>query len=166
MNTPLLRLAAAALACAFGSCATNPLHHGYRPAAGVPKREWQNPNPAFHNPSRAGHDAAVNRYLSRGYRLIGSGSIDARYRIDSENARLLAIEKNADAAVFSSHYQGKRSERVAVPIATATSSGYSAYANNSNYRSQSQSGGQSTVYGYRDQTYELWNHKTTLLRKN
>lgn len=55
---------------------------------------------------------------------------------------------------------------MAVPIVSAESSGYSAYANNNNYQSQSQASGQTTVYGYKDHTYQVWNHKTTLLRKN
>ena len=120
----ILRCLAAAGCFLAASCITNPL--GYRAAANVPKREWQNPNPALSKPSMSGHEAAVSRYLSRGYRVVGHGSINARYKIDSQNARLLAIQKNADAAVFSTDYMGKHSERVAVPLVTAQSSGYAA----------------------------------------
>jgi len=165
MKLGIPQVAAAAACLLAASCITNPLEYGYRAAAGVPKREWQNPSPSLSQPPRSGHEASVSRYLSRGYRVVGHGSINARYKIDPQNARLLAIQKNADAAVFSTDYLGKQSERVAVPLVTAQSSGYAAYANSNNYASQAEAAGQTTVYGYQDQSYQLWNHRTTLLRK-
>ncbi len=158
------------MTCFLASCATNPLEYGYRPSPGVPKREWQNNSPALSQTSVSGHNASVNSYLRRGYRIIGYGQVNARYNIDSENARMLAIQKNADAAVFSRSGPSKHSERVAVPIATTASSGQASsyYGNSNQYQSQSQAqaSGQTTVYGYQDQAYQVWNHKTTLLRKN
>lgn len=150
----------------LASCAINPLDYSYRSAPGVSKREWRNSNPSLVLPSMSSHDGSVNRYLSKGYQLIGYGSFDARYQIDAQNARLLAMQKNADVAVFSSHYQGEGIERVAVPIAMTTSSRASAYANSCNYQSRYRSAGQQTLYEYRDQRYPVWNYKTTLLRKN
>lgn len=164
MNSPTVL--AAALCCALSSCATNPLDLGYRSAPGVADRQWRNPNPSLVQTSSGSHDSSVRRYLSRGYRVIGFGSRSARYKIDPEHARMLAVERNADAAVFSRSYGGKRSERVAVPILTAAASQSSAYGDTSGYGSQSEAAGQTTVYGYRDEAYETWSHKTTLLRKD
>ena len=108
----------------------------------------------------------MSGYTRRGYSIIGYGQMNARYQVDSQNARMLAVEKNADAAVFSRRDLGTHSERVAVPIATSQSTGYSQYQNSNQYASQSQAGAQTTVYGYENQKYKLYEHKTTLLRKN
>lgn len=164
------------------SCVTNPLQERYRAAPNVAKREWRNPSPELLQPSRSSHNSTVERYLSRGYHLVGMGTISARYQIDAENARMLALQKNADVAVFSKNFEGKRSERVAVPVSTTTVSGYATeqasaragYANSNKYRSQaqgqyqsqSQAGAETTVYTYENKAYDLWSHKTTLLRKN
>jgi len=157
----------AALAC-FGSvsCSMNPLAQGYQSSPGVQKREWQNSNPSLVQTSMGGHDSTVSSYTRRGYNVVGYGQINARYQIDAQNARLLAMEKNADVAIFSKNYLGKRSEQVQVPVATVQSTQYSQYQNTNQYASRQQQGAQSTVYEYRDQVYDLYGHKTTLLRKN
>lgn len=156
----------AALCCVLASCSTNPLSLGYRPAPGVQKREWVNPNPNLVQPSISNHNTTVSNYTRKGYRIIGYGQVNMRYEVDAQNARLLAMEKNADVAVFSRRYLGKRSERVAVPVATAETTGYSQYSNSNQYASQSSAGAQTTVYQYQNQQYQLWEHKTTLLRGN
>lgn len=159
----------------------NPLQEGFRSAPGVPKREWKNPSPELIQPSMSSHNSTVDRHLARGYHLVGVGAIGARYQIDAQNARLLAMQKNADVAVFSRSYEGKRTERVAVPVSTTEVTAYSnqqanasaSYANSNKYRSQaqgqyqsqSQAGAQETVYTYENRSYDLWSHKTTLLRK-
>lgn len=164
------------------SCAMNPLQEGFRAAPGVPKREWRNPSPELIQPSMSSHNTTVDRHLARGYHLVGVGSIAARYQIDAQNARLLAMQKNADVAVFSRSHEGKRTERVAVPVTTTEVTAYSnqqaagsrSYANSNKYhsqaqgqyQSQSQAGAQETVYTYENRSYDLWSHKTTLLRKN
>jgi hypothetical protein len=150
----------------FCSCSSNPLAIGYRSAPGVTKREWVNTNPTLAQPSISNHNGTVSSYTRKGYRVIGYGQMNARYEIDPQNARLLAIEKNGDVAVFSRRYLGKQTERVQVPIATVQSNDYSQYSNTNQYASQQSSGSQSTVYGYQDQQYQLWEHKTTLLRGN
>lgn len=119
----------------------NPLSLGYQSVSGVASREWVNTNPKLVQPSISNHSDTV------------------------QNARFLATEKNADVAVFSRRYLGKQSETVAVPIATTTTTGYSQYANNQ-YASQSEAGATTTTYQYQNQKYDLWEHKTTLLRHN
>lgn len=101
MKIPSLRLLAAAACGLSAACITNPLEYGYRSAQSVPKRKWQNPNPSLVQPSMSGHNGSVSRYTSRGYRVIGYGSATARYQIDEQNARMLAMQKNADVAIFS-----------------------------------------------------------------
>jgi hypothetical protein len=112
------------------------------------------------------HNANVDSYSNRGFRVIGYGDTTARQPIDAQNARLLAIEKDADLAIFSSVYGGMQTERVAVPVAGHYSSDYSSYSNSNNDYSSASSNSQSTVYEYQNRDYEVWHHKTTLLRGN
>ncbi|MGA0853979.1 MAG: hypothetical protein ACO3RK_04095 [Luteolibacter sp.] len=154
------------IALALPSCSMNPLFYGYRSAPGVPKREMPNPNPRLVETSMQSHNANVDSYSNRGFRVIGYGDTTARQPIDAQNARLLAIEKDADVAIFSSVYGGMQTERVAVPVAGHYSSDYSSYSNSNNDYSSSSSNSQSTVYEYQNRDYEVWHHKTTLLRGN
>jgi hypothetical protein len=165
MKTIVQLFAIAAGCAAFSSCSTNPLALGYRSTPGIAKREWVNTNPSLVQPSISGHGSTVSNYTRRGYSIIGYGQMNARYKVDAQNARMLAVEKNADVAVFSRSYLGKQTETVAVPVATAQTTGYSQYSNSNQYASQSQAGAQTTIYQYQDQKYDLWEHKTTLLRK-
>lgn len=161
----IIKLIAIATGCAaFTACSMNPLALGYRSASGVEKREWVNTNPNLVQPSMSGHSSTVSHYTSKGYRVIGYGQMNARYEVDSQNARLLATEKNADVAVFSRRYLGKQTETVQVPVATTTTTASSQYANSNQYASQSEAGVSTTVYQYQNQKYDLWEHKTTLLR--
>jgi hypothetical protein len=162
---PLL-LALPLIALILPSCSMNPLFYGYRSAPGVPKREAPNTNPKLVETSMSSHNGAVNNYSRRGFRVIGYGDTTARSRIDAQNARMLAIEKDADLAIFSSTYGGIQTERVAVPIASQTYNDYSRYSDNSNNQSSSSNSSQSTVYEYQNRDYEVWHHKTTLLRGN
>jgi hypothetical protein len=164
-NAILSALVILASLCAV-SCSMNPLAQGYRSAPGVPKRDWQNSNPALVQTSMASHDSTVSRYTRKGYQVIGYGQINFRSVVDGQNARMLAMEKNADVAVFSKNYLGKRSEQVQVPVTTVQTTAYNQYQNSNQYASSQQAGAQSTVYEYRDQAYDLYGHKTTLLRKN
>jgi hypothetical protein len=167
MNRTTIMMGVLAIGSAMlSSCAMNPLAQGYRSTPGVPKREWVNTNPSLIQPSSSGHGGSVSRYTNRGYSIIGYGQINARFQVDAQNARMLAVEKNADVAVFSRRDLGTHTERVAVPIATSQSSGISQYQNSNQYASQSQAAAQTTVYGYENQKYKLYEHKTTLLRKN
>jgi hypothetical protein len=154
------------IALVLPSCSMNPLFYGYRSAPGVPKREAPNPNPRLVETSMPSHNAVVDNYSRRGLRVIGYGDTTARHNIDAQNARLLAIEKDADVAIYSSVYGGVQTERVAVPIAGHYSSDYSSYSNSNNDYSSSSSNSQSTVYEYQNRDYEVWHHKTTLLRGN
>lgn len=154
------------IALALPSCSMNPLFYGYRSAPGVPKREMPNPNPRLVETSMEAHNANVDLYSNRGFRVIGYGNTTARHHIDAQNARLLAIEKDADLAIHSSAYGGIQTERIAVPIAGHYSSDYSSYSNSNNDYSSSSSNSQSTVYEYQNRDYEVWHHKTTLLRGN
>lgn len=167
MNQTTILMGALALGSALlSSCSMNPLASGYRSTPGMPKREWVNTNPSLIQTSSSGHSSSVSRYTNRGYSIIGYGQMNARYQIDAQNARMLAVEKNADAAIFSCRDLGTHTERVAVPVATAQSSGYSQYQNSNQYASRSREGSQTTVYEYENQKYRLYEHKTTLLRKN
>jgi len=154
------------IAIALPACSMNSLYYGYRSAPGVPKREAPNPNPSLIETSMPSHNSMVDNYSRRGFRVIGYGDTTARHNIDAQNARLLAIEKDADLAIYSSTYGGIQTERVAVPVAGHYSSDYSSYSNSDNDRSSSQSSSQSTVYEYQNRDYEVWHHKTTLLRAN
>lgn len=162
----MIRLLVAAACATLISCSSNPLSLGYRSMPGVAKRDWVNTNPSLVQPSMSGHGGTVSNYTRKGYRMIGYGQVNMRYEVDAQNARMLAVEKNADVAVFSRRYLGKQSERVAVPVTTVQSSNYSQYSNSNQYASQASAGGQATVYQYENQQYQLWEHKTTLLRKN
>ena len=166
MKKTLKLLAIPLIALALSSCSMNPLFYGYRSAPGVPKREAPNPNPSLIETSMPSHNSVVDNYSRRGFRVIGYGDTTARYNIDAQNARLLAIEKDADVAIYSSVYGGIQTERVAVPIAGQYSSDYSSYSNNYDEHGSSQSSSQSTVYEYQNRDYEVWQHKTTLLRGN
>jgi hypothetical protein len=150
----------------LSSCSMNPLAIGYRSTPNIPNREWVNTNPSMIQTSSSAHGSAVSRYTSKGYSIIGHGQTNARYEIDAQNARMLAVEKNADLAIFSQRDLGVYSERVAVPVATSQSSGYSQYRNSNEYESQSRDSERTTVYEYQNQHYRLFEHKTTLLRKN
>jgi len=167
MNRKVLSLGVLAV---FGpllsSCSMNPLAIGYRSTPNIPNREWVNTNPSLIQTTGSGHGAAVSRYANKGYSIIGHGQTNARYEIDAQNARMLAVEKNADLAIFSQRDLGVHSERVAVPVATSQSSGYSQYRNSNEYESQSRDRESTTVYGYENQHYRLFEHKTTLLRKH
>ena len=159
-------LVPALIALVLPSCSMNPLFYGYRSAPGVPKRQAPNPNPSLIETSMPSHNSVVDSYCRRGYRVIGYGDTAARHNIDAQNARLLGIEKDADIAIYSSAYGGMQTERVAVPVAGHYSSDYSSYSNSNNDYSSSSSNSQSTVYEYQNRDYEVWHHKTTLLRGN
>jgi ankyrin repeat protein len=85
MKHALKLLALPLIALALPSCSMNPLFYGYRSAPGVPKREAPNPNPNLIETSMPSHNAVVDNYSRRGFRVIGYGDTTARHNIDAQN---------------------------------------------------------------------------------
>ena len=79
--------------------------------------------------------------------------------MDAENARLLAVEKNADLVVFSTQDLGVFTESVAVPVQGRPT-------NSSNYQRYGSGSGSSTTtdFSYEQRSFRQFDHKTTLLR--
>lgn len=146
------------------SCSpSNPLSSNFLDSKGTAEREWRNDNPAVQNPSWGSHATIVARLTAQGFTVIGYGQVKRREVIDAENARLLAVQKNADVAIFSSRDLGVFAETVAVPVQgrTTTSSSYQRYGDSSSSGSSSST---TTDFSYEKRNYRLFDHKTTLLR--
>ena len=146
------------------SCnSSNLLSSNFLDSTGVRARSWSNPNPVLQIPAHSRHLSAVSKLTAQGFTVIGYGQLKSRNIIDAENARLLAIEKNADVVVFSQKGSGAYTERVAVPIrGHSTASSYSnQYGNTTSSGSSLRTTAELT---YKDSKYKVYDHKTTLLR--
>jgi hypothetical protein len=68
---------------------------------GIVNRKWKNDNPKLRTTGWKSHGSAVSMLTEKGFTVLGYGQVRGPEIIDAENARLLAIEKNADVAIFS-----------------------------------------------------------------
>ena len=146
------------------SCSSsNPLSSNFLDSKGAAERKWRNDNPVVQNPSWGSHATIVARLTAQGFTVIGYGQVKGREIIDAENARLLAVEKNADVAVFSAQDLGVFTETVAVPVQgrSTSSSNYQRYGDSSSSGSSSSN---IPDFSYEKRSYKQFDHKTTLLR--
>ncbi|MDA7936251.1 hypothetical protein N9C01_02690 [bacterium] len=146
------------------SCSSsNPLSSNFLDSKGTAERKWRNDNPVVQNPSWGSHASTVSRLTAQGFTVIGYGQVKGREIIDAENARLLAVEKNADVVVFSTQDLGVFTESVAIPVQgrSTNSSNYQRYGSSSSSGSSSST---TTDFSYEKQNFRLFDHKTTLLR--
>lgn len=164
MSRNFLFLLVPFLVAVLPSCSSsNPLSSNFLDSKGTAERKWRNDNPVVQNPSWGSHATIVTRLAAQGFTVIGYGQVKRREVIDVENARLLALQKNADVAVFSTQDLGVFAETVAVPVQgrTTSSSSYQRYGGSSSSGSSSTT---TTDFSYEKQNFRLFDHKITLLR--
>jgi|MEHZ01.5.fsa_nt_MEHZ011457546.1_1 hypothetical protein len=164
MSRKLLFILAPLLFAVLPSCSSsNPLSSNFLDTNGTSNRKWSNDNPAVQISSWGSHGAVVSRLTAQGFAVIGYGQVKGREIIDAENARLLAVEKNADAVVFSTQDLGVFTESVAIPVQgrSTNSSNYQRYGSSSSSGSSSST---TTDFSYEKRSFKLFDHKTTLLR--
>ncbi|MGF1657257.1 MAG: hypothetical protein ACFCU3_09790 [Verrucomicrobiales bacterium] len=162
------------MTCLVSACSTNPLAQGYRSAPAVEKRSWRNSAPALVEVPPARHQSEINQRLQTGWQIVGVAERTATGPIHPQNAMMLALEKNADAVVYTREHMGEGIERVAVPVSTTSgfySDPWGPYGLHAGYGRYGRRGGfygsasfQSTVYAYEHRLVNVWRHWTTLLR--
>ncbi len=88
------------------SCTTGPFDAAYQPAKGVPVRNFRNADPSVSSVDYSQHDKSVQDQIRKGSILIGISSHTSPNPPDAGQARLFAINKNADIAILSSYRSG------------------------------------------------------------
>lgn len=138
------------------SCSTNPFDEGYQAVSGLPPRKVKNPSPRIIEVPAHEHEKAVREQISQGAFLIGYSEKRSQESISVEQARLFAIKKNADVAVFSKEFTGNSTQYHPVPIQSEKIENQkNAKRTNSTTR---------TSIGYREYQLPVWLHRVSLLR--
>ena len=138
------------------SCSTNPFDEGYQAVSGLPPRKVKNPSPRIIEVPAHEHEKAVREQISQGAFLIGYSEKRSQESISVEQARLFAIKKKADVAVFSKEFTGNSTQYHPVPIQSEKIENQkNAKRTNSTTR---------TSIGYREYQLPVWLHRVSLLR--
>ena len=138
------------------SCSTNPFDEGYQAVSGLPPRKVKNPSPRIIEVPAHEHEKAVREQISQGAFLIGYSEKRSQESISVEQARLFAIKKNADVAVFSKEFTGNSTQYQAVPLQSEK------IENQKNTKHTNSS--TRTSIGYREYQLPVWLHRVSLLR--
>jgi len=155
---PILLKGSLALGLVLGatSCSTNPFDEGYQAVSGLPPRKVKNPSPRILEVPAHEHEKAVREQISQGAFLIGYSEKRSQESISVEQARLFAIKKNADVAVFSKEFTGNSTQYHAVPLKSEK-------IENQKNTKQTNSSTRTSI-GYREYQLPVWLHRVSLLR--
>lgn len=138
------------------SCSTNPFDEGYQAVSGLPPRKVKNSSPRILEVPAHEHEKAVREQISQGAFLIGYSEKRSQESISVEQARLFAIKKNADVAVFSKEFTGNSTQYHAVPLKSEK-------IENQKNTKQTNSSTRTSI-GYREYQLPVWLHRVSLLR--
>jgi len=137
------------------SCASNPFQRSYEASPVTAASRPGNPSPFVQEVAANEHEAAVRSHLARGARLLGFSEVFSERQISTEQARLFALGRKADLAVYSRQVVGHTRRHQAVPVVSevidrTTAAGGGALSRRTEVR-------------YQEDRAAVWAHRLSLL---